>query len=113
MRLLLSNLWCGAKSQNRSFHLAAQFIVAAKPFGVWVEFNLRFSRPFPKDDSSWPTGLGSCIATVEDFVDSGGLYLPFSPSRYAIASSSTLMASATGTTGRASNVKAGNIEQNL
>src|SRR5271154_3170332 len=36
-----------------------------------------------------------------------------SPSRHAIASSSTLTASMTGTTGRASNTNAGNIEQNL
>src|SRR2546423_9672830 len=36
-----------------------------------------------------------------------------SPSRNAIASCSTRTASMTGTTGRASNTKAGNIEQNL
>src|SRR6266545_6765506 len=40
-------------------------------------------------------------------------YLPFSPSRKAIASSSTRTASITGTTGRASNTKAGRVEQNL
>jgi hypothetical protein len=40
-------------------------------------------------------------------------HLPFSPSRKAIASSSTRTASMTGTTGRASNTKAGSIEQNL
>ena len=39
--------------------------------------------------------------------------LPFSPSRKAIASSSTRTASITGTTGRASNTNAGSIEQNL
>ena len=45
--------------------------------------------------------------------DAGELYLPLSASRKAIASSSTRTASMTGTTGRASNTKAGNIEQNL
>ena len=40
-------------------------------------------------------------------------YLAFSPSRKAIDSSSTLTASMTGTTGLASNTKAGSIEQNL
>ena len=40
-------------------------------------------------------------------------YLGFSPSRKAIASSSTRTASMTGTTGRAWNSKAGSIEQNL
>ena len=41
------------------------------------------------------------------------VHLALSPSRKAIASSSTLTASMTGTTGRAWNSKAGNIEQNL
>ena len=40
-------------------------------------------------------------------------YRGLSPSRKAIASSSTRTASMTGTTGRASNTKAGSIEQNL
>ena len=40
-------------------------------------------------------------------------YLPFSSSRKAIASSSTRRTSMTGTIGRASNAKAGSIEQNL
>ena len=41
------------------------------------------------------------------------LHFGLSPSRKAIASSSTRTASAIGITGRASNTNAGNIEQNL
>lgn len=40
-------------------------------------------------------------------------YLPLSPSRKAIASSSTLTAVSIGITGRASKTNAGSIEQNL
>lgn len=40
-------------------------------------------------------------------------YFSLSPSRKAMASSSTRTASITGTTGRASKTKAGSIEQNL
>ena len=43
----------------------------------------------------------------------GRTHARFSPSRNAIASSSTRTASITGTTGRASNTKDGSIEQNL
>ena len=40
-------------------------------------------------------------------------HVRFNPSRQSIASSSTRTASMTGTTGRASNTKAGRVEQNL
>src|SRR5689334_12336650 len=71
-----------------------------------------------------PDGTGHGSATVAaglGALQSGGsrvncsssCHLRLSPSRKAIASCSTRTASMTGTTGRASNTKAGSIEQNL
>jgi hypothetical protein len=56
--------------------------------------------------------INECIfaAALTDALEN---HLRLSPSRKAIASSSTRTASMTGTTGRAWNSKAGNIEQNL
>jgi hypothetical protein len=68
-------------------------------------------------DSSWPRQLLRGEATKKNETKKGiqivGCHFPLSPSRKEIASSSTRTASITGTTGRASNTKAGNIEQNL
>ena len=51
---------------------------------------------------------------VPELARSGcSVHVPFSPSRQAIASSSTRIASSTGITGRAWNSNAGSIEQNL
>ena len=61
-------------------------------------------RSLPPDVRFWGK---ADIATVSKY------HLRLSPSRKAIASSSTRTASSMGMTGRASNTKAGSIEQNL
>jgi len=56
---------------NRSFHVAAQFVGAAKPVGVRLNPTWG-SRTWSKERSTVAHETWSCVATVEDFVDSAG-----------------------------------------
>ena len=74
--------------------------------GTLTESAARYERRLP-------AGVKTAAAGCRESDEALRRYLALSASRKPIASSSTRTASMTGTTGRASNTKAGSIEQNL